>query len=138
MSVKGISNQAATYQGVDKVAASTSNTANAVQGSASVGTNSTQKAVTVELGNTNSESSQQKEQNAEIARMKNAINEVNIKLRPTRTRCEFSYHEEVNRVSIKVFNKETNEIIREIPPEESYKALEKIWEIAGLLIDEKR
>lgn len=134
MSVKGISNQGATYQGVDKVASNTSNTANAVQSS----TNLSSKAVTVELGNTNSESGQPKEQNAEIARMKKAIDEVNIKLRPTRTRCEFSYHEEVNRVSIKVFNKETNEVIKEIPPEESYKALEKIWEIAGLLIDEKR
>ena len=56
----------------------------------------------------------------------------------TSTRCEFSYHEETRRVSIKVVNKETDEVIREIPPEESLEMLEKMWEMAGILVDERR
>ena len=63
---------------------------------------------------------------------------MNNKLKPTKTRCEFSYHEEVNRVSIKILDRETNEVVREIPPEESIKILEKVYEVAGLLVDEKR
>jgi flagellar protein FlaG len=55
-----------------------------------------------------------------------------------RTRCEFSYHEETKRVSIKVFDKDTEEVIREIPPEEALEMVEKMWELAGLLIDERR
>lgn len=52
-------------------------------------------------------------------------------------RCEFSYHEGINRVSIKVINRETDEVIREIPPEKSLEMVEKMWELAGILIDQK-
>jgi len=41
-------------------------------------------------------------------------------------------------VTIKVFDKETEEIIREIPPEKTLEMIEKMWELAGLLVDEKR
>ena len=71
-------------------------------------------------------------------KIKAALDEANNKLRNTRTRCEFSYHEETNRISIKVIDKNTNELVREIPPEKTLEMLEKAWEIAGLLVDEKR
>ncbi len=70
--------------------------------------------------------------------IKEAVKQVNTKLKAHRTRCEFSYHEETNRVSIKVFDRDTEKLIREIPPEETLEMVEKIWEIAGILIDEKR
>lgn len=54
------------------------------------------------------------------------------------TRCEYSYHKEKNRVSIKVINEDTDEVIREIPPEKSLDMLQKMWEMAGILVDEKR
>ncbi len=54
------------------------------------------------------------------------------------TRCEYSYHKELNRVSIKVINDDTGEVIREIPPEKSLDMLQKMWEMAGILVDEKR
>ena len=139
MSVKGIVSKVATYQGVDKVATSTSNDANMAQASVNLGTSNSQNVVKVELGNGSNETGgQQKEQKSEATRIKSAMNEINSKLKPTKTRCEFSYHEEVNRVSIKILDRETNEVVREIPPEESIKVLEKVYEIAGLLVDEKR
>ena len=55
----------------------------------------------------------------------------------TNTRCEFEYHETTKRVSIKVIDKDTDEIVREIPPEETLKMIEKMWELAGLIVDEK-
>lgn len=137
MSVKGIVSQVATYQGVDK-ATNSSNEVNSSKGMASGGINNGQKAATVELGVRSSETGQQEDQRLEAKRIKSAISEVNSRLKPTKTRCEFSYHEEVNRVSIKIRDRETNEIVREIPPEESIKVLEKIYEIAGLIVDEKR
>ena len=54
------------------------------------------------------------------------------------THCSYSYDEETKRISIKVFDDETDELIREIPPEKSLEALKKMWEIAGIMIDEKR
>lgn len=71
-------------------------------------------------------------------KMKNALDKVNDKMRPTKTKCEFSYHEETKRVSIKVIDEDTKEVIREIPPEETLEMLSKMWELAGILVDEKR
>ncbi len=70
-------------------------------------------------------------------KVKNAIAEVNKKMNQ-KTRCEFSYHEDTKRVSIKVIDSETEEVIREIPPEETLDMLSKMWEVAGILIDEQR
>lgn len=55
-----------------------------------------------------------------------------------RTHCAYSYDEETKRISIKVFDDETEELIREVPPEKTLEAIKKIWEIAGIIIDEKR
>lgn len=70
-------------------------------------------------------------------KIKDAISVANKKLAEKRTRCEFSYYKEVNRISIKIFDRETNEVIKEIPAEESLETLEKIWDLAGLLVDER-
>ena len=58
--------------------------------------------------------------------------------RMVRTRCEYSYDEATKRVSIKVFDKTSDKLIREVPPEESLEMLQKMWELAGLIVDEKR
>lgn len=81
---------------------------------------------------------QGKEGQATGKQIKTAITEANNKLRHHMTRCEFSYHEETNRVSIKVIDKETDEVVREIPPEETLEMVQRMWELAGILVDEKR
>lgn len=68
--------------------------------------------------------------------VRNAVKKTNEALRSTK--CEFSYHEETHRVSIRVLDKKTDKVIREIPPEKSLEMLEKMWEMAGILVDEKR
>lgn len=55
-----------------------------------------------------------------------------------KTHCAYAYDEVTRRVSIKVYDDETDELIREVPPEKSLEALKKMWEIAGIIIDEKR
>lgn len=81
---------------------------------------------------------EKKDAQANANRLKSILNETNNKIKPTRTRCEFSYVEDVNRVSIKVMDMDTDKVIREIPPEETLEMLQKLWEVAGLLVDEKR
>ena len=71
-------------------------------------------------------------------KIKSAIAEVNQKIKPTRTQCEFSYHEDTNRISIKVIDQATEETIKEIPAEETLDMLARIWEFSGLLVDERR
>ncbi len=69
--------------------------------------------------------------------LKSVLSMTNEKIHRTNTRCEFQYHENTKRVSIKVIDKETDEVIREIPPEESLEMVEKMWELAGLIVDER-
>lgn len=79
---------------------------------------------------------QQKEHVASEATMDDAVKKANLKME--HTRCEYSYHKETNRVSIKVIDRDTDEVVREIPPEKSLDMLQKMWELAGMLVDEKR
>ncbi|MBO4953359.1 MAG: flagellar protein FlaG [Lachnospiraceae bacterium] len=54
------------------------------------------------------------------------------------TKLSFKYHEDTNRISITVTDSDTDEVIREIPPEKTLDMLAKAWEMAGLLVDERR
>ena len=50
----------------------------------------------------------------------------------------FGYHEATNRITIKIVDKETKEVIKEFPPEKTLDMIAKAWELAGILVDEKR
>ena len=50
----------------------------------------------------------------------------------------FGFHEETNRVTIKIVDKETKKVIKEFPPDETLDMIAKVWEIAGIMVDEKR
>ena len=54
------------------------------------------------------------------------------------TQLSFKYHEDTNRISITVTDSDTDGVIREIPPEKTLDMLAKAWEMAGLLVDERR
>lgn len=54
------------------------------------------------------------------------------------TMLDFSVHDRTKQMMVKVLNKNTGELIREIPPERSLDFLAKVWEKIGILIDEKR
>ena len=71
-------------------------------------------------------------------KVKKAVSEINQKIKPTHTSCQFSYHEETHRISIKVINDDTDEVIREIPPEKTLDMIAKTLELEGILVDEKR
>jgi len=53
------------------------------------------------------------------------------------TFLEFSIHEKTGDILVKVINTETNEVIREIPPEKILDIVAALWDITGIAIDEK-
>lgn len=71
-------------------------------------------------------------------KVKSAIADINKKIAPTQTQCEFKYHEKTHRISITVRDKETDKVIKEIPPEKTLDMIAKSLELAGILVDEKR
>ncbi len=79
---------------------------------------------------------QEKQMKQQTATMKD-VNELN-KLINRKTTAEFGYNEPTNRITVKIKDKETNEVIREIPSEKALEMLAKVWELAGILVDEKR
>ncbi|HWT26933.1 MAG TPA: flagellar protein FlaG [Mobilitalea sp.] len=91
-------------------------------------------------GSQNGPEQQDKGQNSvSDKQIKDAVSRANNQVKTfRRTSCEFTYHEETKRVSIKVVDADTKEVVREIPPEDTIKMLQKIWELAGLIVDEKR
>jgi flagellar protein FlaG len=54
------------------------------------------------------------------------------------TSFDISIHEETKQLMVKVLNKETGEVIREIPKEKTLDMVAKLMEVAGILIDERR
>ena len=76
---------------------------------------------------------QQQPSNESIRR---AVENINKNLK--NSEAVFGIHEKTNRVTIKIVNKETKEVIKELPPEKTLDMIAKAWELAGLLVDEKR
>ena len=68
----------------------------------------------------------------------NNQNEVKNQANENRKVAKSSIDEETQRISIKIIDKDTDKVIREVPPEETLEAIKKIWEIAGIIVDEKR
>lgn len=73
----------------------------------------------------------------ETERIKNAVSEMNKKMINT-SEAVFGIHEDTNRVTIKIVDKETKKVIKELPPEKTLDMIAKAWELAGLLVDERR
>lgn len=68
----------------------------------------------------------------------NAIEKANKAISGANRRFEFSIHERTKEIMVKVINSETNEVIREIPPEKILDMIATIWEMAGIIVDERR
>lgn len=58
-------------------------------------------------------------------------------LQGPQTTLEISIHEKTHDIMVKVLNKDTGELIREVPREKTLDLVAKMMEIAGILVDEK-
>ena len=69
-------------------------------------------------------------------KIKKAVEQLNKNL--SHSSAIFGIHEATNRLTIKIVDKDTKEVIKELPPEKTLDMIAKVWEIAGILVDEKR
>lgn len=84
-----------------------------------------------QAGSRKAQAQQQSEQ------LKKAIAEMNKKINNSNEEAVFGVHEDTNRIMIKIMDKDTKEVIKEFPPEKTLDMIAKIWEMAGILVDEK-
>ena len=80
--------------------------------------------------------SREEQQTPSKERLHKAVEELNKKM--SNSEAIFGIHEETNRVTIKIVDKESKKVIKELPPEKTLDMIAKVWEIAGLLVDERR
>ncbi len=67
--------------------------------------------------------------------VKKAVADINKKM--SNTTAQFGIHEGTNRVTIKIVDKETKDVLKEYPAEETLEMIEKVWELAGIVVDKK-
>lgn len=79
---------------------------------------------------------QNKDQQAYNDKVRKAVETLNKKL--SNSEAVFGFHEDTNRVTIKIVDKSTKEVIKELPPEKTLDMIAKVWEMAGILVDERR
>jgi len=72
---------------------------------------------------------------AEHEKIKKAISKMNAQL--PNSEVKFGIHEKTERVTIKLVDRETKEVIKEFPPEKPLDMIAKCMELAGVLMDEK-
>lgn len=73
---------------------------------------------------------------AQAAQIKRAVEEINKKA--NNSEAVWGVHEDTNRVTIKIVDKQTKEIIKEFPPDKTLDMIARVWEMAGLMVDERR
>lgn len=127
MSIESIRNSGSVYQGSSPVQ----------------GTIRESSAVTTEGLQTSADEMQQENasvlENAAASsseQVKKAVESINRS--QAHTEAIFGIHEGTNRVTIKIVDKESKKVIKEYPPEKTLDMIQKLWEMAGLMVDEKR
>ena len=96
------------------------------------------KTKAVEGAREKSDSSQgnNQDQHSENDRIRKAVESINRRM--ANSEAIYGIHEGTNRVTIKIIDRDTKEVIKELPPEKTLDMIAKAWEMAGLLVDEKR
>lgn len=82
------------------------------------------------------ESGNESQSNFDEEAMRRAVKEMNKK--SENVESQFGIHEKTNRITIKIVDKKTKEVIKELPPEKTLDMIAKVWEMAGMFVDEKR
>lgn len=77
-----------------------------------------------------------KSQTVTNEKIKKVVDEINKKA--YNSEAIFGIHDATNRVTIKIVDKDTKEVLKEYPPEKTLDMIAKVWEMAGLMVDEKR
>jgi len=85
-----------------------------------------------------SDKNAQKEREASASMLTSAIETANKQLVNAGRMLQASVHEKTNRLHVKIIDTDTNEVVREIPPEKTLDLFAKVLEMAGILVDERK
>ena len=88
-----------------------------------------------ELGNNINNNINNNNKDVSAEQIKKTLAELNKKM--MNTACQYGIHEGTGRVTIKIVDKDTRDVIKEIPAEETLELIAKAWELAGIMVDKR-
>jgi len=65
------------------------------------------------------------------------VEELNREMNPLNIDLKFKFNDKIDELTVMVIDKKTNEVIREFPPKEALRLMEKMRELVGMLFDKK-
>ena len=141
MAMEAIKGAGMTYQGSVSTAEVKEESRAKVEQAENVNTSETIAAKTTALDTKQMDGEEGSTQNGQTqeqrnAQIRKAVDDINKKM--NNSEAIFGIHEATNRVTIKIVDKDTKKVIKEMPPEKTLDMIAKVWELAGLLVDEKR
>lgn len=71
------------------------------------------------------------------AKVQDAVNKMNEMLDVTNSASKFMYHEGLERYYVTVVDRETEEVVKEIPPKRILDAFYEMQKMLGMVVDEK-
>lgn len=85
----------------------------------------------------NNQNGNEAENNFSEKLIKKAMEKANKDLEGVNRRVEREVHEKTKAVIFRIRDTRTNEVIKEFPPEKIQDMIAKMWELAGLFVDER-
>jgi len=76
--------------------------------------------------------------NLDEKKLIDAIQKTNQAIKGANCSFEYSIHEQTKQIMVKVIDMETKDVIKEFPPEKILDMVAKMWEVAGIMVDERR
>ena len=69
--------------------------------------------------------------------LQKVVEELNQAMNPLNTDLRFKFNDKIDELTVLVIDKKDNRVIREFPPKEALKLMEKMRELVGMLFDKK-
>jgi flagellar protein FlaG len=95
------------------------------------------KDLSTDKGTKDSKDSKDKSNNISEKDLKKALDKLTGFITDDNTKVEYEFHNKFNDLMIKVVNKDTNEVILEVPPKKILDLVAKMMEMVGVLFDKK-
>lgn len=136
--IDGVKNAGMAYQGSVQSSTSVEKVSSAEESEVQADTvkeNSTAKWQKKELNIDDGKDASENKMTSPTEALKKAVEEINKNAK--NSEVVFGIHEATNRMTIKIVDKDSREVIKEYPPEKTLDMIAKVWELAGLLVDEK-
>lgn len=78
------------------------------------------------------------EEKITMDQLEKAVNKANEHILGVNTQFQYRIHEGTDRIMVRLIDTETQDVIREIPPEKMLDLVAEIWKRVGLVVDKQK